>query len=345
LLDTLKHRPQEADQAREILNNALSGAELTRRLLAFARQQPLQPRHIDLNALLQGQVGMLRRILGETIQVVASLASDLWMVNADPSQIGDALLNLALNARDAMPLGGSLTVTTANVHLDAADTAGTSEAVTGDHVVLAVLDTGNGMPPDVAARATEPFFTTKPPGVGSGLGLSMIYGFARQSGGQLLIESEQGVGTMIKLYLPRAEAGEADRPVAADAPVTHPGGDEAILVVDDNTTLHEVARRHLTALGYSVSVAGNGPAALAMLRSGVKFDLMFTDVVMPQGMTGYALAEAARRLQPGLRVLFTTGYAGDAGSSDHAARRLLHKPYRRQELAEAVRAALDTAPE
>ncbi len=346
LLDTLKDRPAEADQTREILNSALGGAELTRRLLAFARQQPLQPRRIDLNLLLQGQVGMLRRILGETIQVTASPAPDLWMISADPSQIGDALLNLALNARDAMPQGGSLTIATANAHLDAADAAGNREAPAADHVVLAVTDTGTGMPPEVVAQATEPFFSTKPPGSGSGLGLSMIYGFARQSGGQLLIDSEVGIGTTVRLYLPRAEAtGVDDRPVAAGATVPHPGGNEAILVVDDNTTLRDVARRHLTALGYSVGVADSGPAAMALLRSGARFDLLFTDVVMPQGMTGYALAEAARRLQPDLRVLFTTGYAGELGNTDQGARLMLRKPYRRQELAETVRAALDALGE
>jgi two-component system, chemotaxis family, CheB/CheR fusion protein len=342
LLDSLQNRPEEADQTREILNSALSGAELTRRLLAFARQQPLRPRRVDLNSLLQGQVGMLRRILGEGIQVTASLAPDLSMISADPSQIGDALLNLALNARDAMPQGGDLAVATANVHLDAADAAGNDEALTGDYVMLRVTDSGCGMPPDVVAQATEPFFSTKPPGSGSGLGLSMIYGFARQSGGQLLIDSEVGVGTTVRLYLPRAaQMGDADRPVAAGAKVLHPGGDEAILMVDDNTTLHDVARRCLMSLGYSVSVAGSGPAAMALLRSGARFDLLFTDVVMPEGMSGYALAEAARRLLPDLRVLFATGYAGEMGKADHREWNVLRKPYRRQELAESVRAALD----
>jgi chemotaxis methyl-accepting protein methylase/signal transduction histidine kinase/exonuclease VII small subunit len=338
LLDVLKNRPDEADQAREILSSALNGAELTRRLLAFARQQPLRPRQIDLNALLQGQVGMLRRILGETIQVTDSLATDLWMVRADPSQIGDALLNLALNARDAMPQGGVLTIATGNVHLDASNEAVSSGELAGEFVVLAVTDTGTGMPPEIVAQATEPFFSTKPPGAGTGLGLSMIYGFARQSGGHLLIDSEVGAGTTVRLYLPRAQAGEVDRPGPA-AP--HPGGDEAILVVDDNTTLRDVTRRHLTTLGYRVAVAGTGPEALALLRSGERFDLLFTDVVMPAGMSGYALADSARGLQPELKVLFTTGYDGDIGNADQPARRMLHKPYRRQELAESVRAVLD----
>jgi signal transduction histidine kinase len=345
LLDTLKDQPEEADQAREILDSALGGAELTRRLLAFARQQPLQPRRIDLNALLQGQVGMLRRILGEAIHVSASLAPDLWTISADASQISDALLNLALNARDAMPQGGDLTITTANAQLAATDADDGREALTGDYVVLSVRDTGTGMPPEVAAQATEPFFSTKPPGTGSGLGLSMIYGFARQSGGQLLIDSELGVGTTVRLYLPRAKGDDLDRPVVASGTVQQPGGNEAILVVDDNTTLHDLAQRHLAALGYGVSVAGNGPAALALLASGTRFDLLFTDVVMPDGMSGYALAEAAQRLQPHLRLLFTSGYAGEAGNGHHDAWHTLHKPYRRQELAEMVRAVLDAPRE
>jgi CheY-like chemotaxis protein len=341
LLDALQSRSEEAEQAREILNSALSGAELTRRLLAFARRQPLQPRRIDLNSLLQGQVGMLRRILGETIDVTASLAPDLWMVSADPSQIGDALLNLALNARDAMPQGGRLTVATTNLQLDASDEPGSGDAMTGEYVALAVTDTGAGMPPEVVAQATEPFFSTKPPGLGSGLGLSMIYGFARQSGGQLLIDSEVGVGTTVRLYLPRAPAADIDRLVATGAAVPRPGGDGTILLVDDNTTLRDVARRNLAAMGYSVTLADNGPAAMALLRSGAHFDLLFSDVVMPQGMNGYELAEAARALQPGLRVLLTTGYTEDAGGLDHQGPPILHKPYRRHELAKAIRAALD----
>jgi signal transduction histidine kinase len=341
LLDTLQDRPDEIDQTREILNSALSGADLTRRLLAFARQQPLQARRIDLNALLEGQVVMLRRILGETIQVTVTLEPELWMVSADPSQIGDALLNLALNARDAMPRGGHLTVATANQHLDAENAIGRGEELEGDHVVLTVSDTGIGMPPDVVARAAEPFFSTKPPGSGSGLGLSMIYGFARQSGGELVITSEPGAGTTVRLYLPRADLGEVYQPAAAAATAPNPGGNETILVVDDNNTLRDVARRHLTALGYSVSVADNGPAAMALLQAGARFDLLFTDIVMPHGMTGYALAEAARRLQPNLRVLFTSGYTGEGGSGEQDARRMLSKPYRRQELAQTVRATLD----
>ena len=346
LLDTMADRPDEAEQAREILESALSGAELTRRMLAFARRQPLQPRCIDLNVLLPNQVTMLRRMLGETIEVSMTLAPGLWLTTADPSQIGNALLNLALNARDAMPRGGRLSIATGNVHLSNEDIAQHAEATAGDYVVLAVSDNGVGMPPEVIERATEPFFTTKGSGAGTGLGLSMIYGFAKQSGGHLEIESAVASGTTVRLYLRRAADGDADGIAAADAAAADAGGNETILVVDDNLTLRDVTRRHLNALGYRVDLAASGPAALARLRSGERFDLLFTDVVMPEGMTGYELAEAARAVQGDLKVLFTTGYAGDAAlldDDDADNRPLLRKPYRRHELAEKVRAALDAA--
>jgi CheY-like chemotaxis protein len=253
------------------------------------------------------------------------------------------LLNLALNARDAMPRGGRLVVETSNVHLDGPAAALHVEATAGDYVVLSVTDTGIGMGAGVVERATEPFFSTKPLASGSGLGLSMIDGFARQSGGHLAIKSKVGVGTTISLYLPRAREDAAAGPNAPDAVATDLGGHEAILLVDDNLTLRDVARHHLSGLGYKVGVAKDGPAALALLRSGEKFDLLFTDVVMPCGMTGFELAEAARRLQPSLRVLFTTGYAdavATIGNEVQGARHMLRKPYRRMELAEAIRSVL-----
>ncbi len=340
---TFAGQPELAEQAGEILDSALSGAELTRRLLAFARQQPLQPRIIDLNALLPVTVTMLRRTLGETIHVTAKLAPDLWLTRADPSQIGDALLNLALNARDAMPHGGGLAIETANTHLNAPRAADGTEITEGDYVMLAVGDTGTGMPPEVLERATEPFFTTKAPGAGSGLGLSMIYGFARQSGGHLAIESDMGVGTTVRLYLPQAQDEAAVTKAAREAVLPEPGGDEAILLVDDNAILRDATKRRLLALGYQVTTAGSGPAALAILGSGAAFDLLFTDVAMP-GMSGYDLAEAARQVQPPLKLLFTTGYARDRPLDADAApeqQPILRKPYRQADLARAVRAVLD----
>ena len=345
LLDAVRDRPDLAELARDILDSALSGAELTHRLLAFARKQPLQPQIIDLNALLPGQAAMLSRALGEAIKVTTTLAPNLWPTLADPTQIGEVLLNLALNARDSMPHGGRLAIETTNAHLDRQDVAGNTEAGAGDYVVLAVTDTGTGMAPEVIERAMEPFFTTKPVGFGSGLGLSMAYGFARQSGGDLRIYSEVGVGTTIRLYLPRArEDNGAEEAEEAEVPAPDPGGSEAILLVDDNTTLRDVTQRHLAALGYHVSTAASGPAGLAILRSGATFDLLFTDVVMPDGLSGYDLAEAARHLQPSLKLLFTTGYARDLSMDADAMRDrwpVLRKPYRRQDLAKAVRAVLD----
>ncbi len=338
-MDGVQDRPEQTELARDILNSALSGSVLTRRLLAFARSQPLRPKRVDVRALLHDRIEMLRRTLGGSIHIEAMQAMDLWLTSADPSQIGDALLNLALNARDAMPQGGKLTIEAANVHLGALDVVAYSEMAEGDYVLLTVTDTGTGMPEDVAQRAIEPFFTTKPASLGSGLGLSMAYGFAKQSGGHLDIESAIGVGTKVKLYLPRA--GE-DTPALANVSrmaAPDPGGTESILLVDDNKILAEVARRHLAFLGYRVVSAQSGPSALATLKSGETVDLLFTDIVMSDGMSGYKLAEAARCLQPGLRVLSTTGYAAEL--SEHDRQPMLPKPYDRRDLALAVRAALD----
>ena len=343
LLDAVADNPEQTGLVNEILSSALGGADLTRRLLAFARRQTLQPQRIDLNGHLSHQIVMLRRLLGETIQVKTTLAAGLWPTRADPSQVADTLLNLAINARDAMPYGGSISIETANAHLDEQYAERNAEVTPGDYVMLSVADTGIGMPEEVAERAIEPFFTTKEPGAGSGLGLSMIYGFARQSGGHLKINSEVGRGTTVRLYLPRVPAersaplGEAD-----DAPL--PTGDEAILLVDDDTEMRAVARRHLVSLGYRVREAENGPAALAILRDGARFDLLFTDVVMPGGMTGYQLAAAAGYRRPGLKVLFTTGYARTGSRNDLAESEpvaMLRKPYRKHDLAAAIRMVLD----
>jgi PAS domain S-box-containing protein len=342
LLDLLADRSEERQLATEILECALNGAALTQRLLAFARRQPLQPAVIDLNEYVPVQASLLQRTLGETVTVEVVLAPELWLILADPSQIGDVLLNLAINARDAMPHGGKLTIETGNTVLDAAYCAHHREAAPGKYVILSVTDTGTGMPPDVLAHAMEPFFTTKPLGKGSGLGLSTIYGFARQSGGFLSIDSEPGKGTTVRLYLPHTLADKT----APAAPKVRmpplPRGNESILVVDDNDSMRATAARNLAALGYRVRLASDGPVALAILRAEEQFDLLFTDVVMPNGLSGYQLAEAAHELQPGLPVLFTTGFAseddGEAGVMDPDA---LRKPYRRRDLAERVRAMLD----
>jgi PAS domain S-box-containing protein len=341
LLDALRDRRDEADLAREILTSALGGADLTRRLLAFARRQALQPRRVDLNAYLPNHVAMLRRVLGDAIEITPDYAANLWPTRADPSQVGDALLNLAINARDAMPHGGHVTIKTANLHLEApADDGGMAP---GDYVVLSVTDTGVGMEPDVLERVVEPFFTTKEPGAGSGLGLSMIYGFARQSGGHLRIESRLGHGTTVRLYLPRALGDEAED--SGPATVSSlPRGDESILLVDDNPELRATGRRHLLALGYRVTEAEDGPTALALIRGKGHYDLLFTDIAMPHGMTGYQLAASAQQIVPGLKVLFTTGYTGPAPRGEPARPppgAMIAKPYRISELAVTMRAALD----
>ena len=336
------HDQEEATMAREILDSALSGADLTRRLLAFARRQTLQPRRIDLNAYLPNHIAILRRLLGESVVITTTLADDLWPIRADPSQVGDALLNLAINARDAMPHGGTIVIATANAHLDASDQD--DEVTPGDYVVLSVTDSGIGMPPEVLQRVMEPFFTTKEPGAGSGLGLSMIFGFAMQSGGHLRIDSEPGHGTTVRLYLPRAHGAESfeEDEAATDAPL--PQGTESILLVDDNAEMRTVARRHLASLGYRVCEAESGPAALEVLLEGNNFDLLFTDVVVSDGMNGYQLAAFAQRAQPGLKVLFTTGYFRPEPGKEplgSTAGGMLRKPFRRQELALTVRAALE----
>jgi signal transduction histidine kinase/ActR/RegA family two-component response regulator len=339
LTDVVKAQPEHADLARAVLNSALSGSLLTRRLLAVARNQPLRPERVDLHALLRDHVEMLRRTLGEAIHIEAKCAADLWFTSADLSQIGDALLNLALNARDAMPQGGNLTIEAANVHLDARGAGAFTEVAEGDYVVLTVTDSGTGMAQDVVQRAVEPFFTTKPPSVGTGLGLSMTYGFAKQSGGHLDITSVVGAGTVVRLYLPRASETSLAVVTPPRAATSDPRGTEAILLVDDNQTLVTVTCRQLRALGYKVVSAPSGPAALIILESDATVDLLFSDIVMSEDMSGYMLAEAARRLRPGLKVLFTTGYTAER--SEHDEQHMLYKPYDRRELARAVRTVLD----
>jgi signal transduction histidine kinase len=305
----------------------------------FARRQPLQPRRIDLNAYLPNHIAIARRLLGESVTICTDLSPDLWPTRADPSQVGDALLNLAINARDAMPHGGSILVRTANVHLSGGEA---SEVKPGDYVVLSVTDGGIGMTPELRERAVEPFFTTKAPGTGSGLGLSMIFGFAKQSGGHLEIDSAPGHGTTVKLYLPRALGQDASKAEQGEHG-SLPHGQESILLVDDKPEMRAVARRHLVSLGYQVSEADCGAVALELLRARDNFDLLFTDVVMPEGMSGHQLAAAARELRPGLKVLFTTGYfQTDLDTPPCHSGDTIRKPYRRQELAAAVRAALET---
>ncbi|MGH7094832.1 MAG: response regulator, partial [Stellaceae bacterium] len=347
VLEAVRGDPALAELTGEILNSALHGAELTHRLLAFARQLPLSSQVVALNDRLPRIVTILERTLGERIRISTRLADGLWPTRVDPSQIEDALLNLAINARDAMPSGGTLTIETVNVALDESYAALHSEVTPGDYVMLAMTDTGCGMPPEVAERAMEPFFTTKETGQGTGLGLSMIYGFTKQSGGHLSIYSELGVGTTMRLYLPRSHEHAAAPSARTDAPAPRSAGGEAILLVDDNTALRRVTMRRLAALGYRVSDAEDGPAALELIDSGQPFDLLLTDIGLPGGMTGYELAERARARQPRLRLLFTTGYGNQREQrhgSPYVAEALIRKPYRSDELAAKVRDVLGVEP-
>jgi signal transduction histidine kinase len=344
LAEAVGHDPSQMELVEAALSSALRGAELTKRLLAFSRQQPLQTKVIDLNGRLPDMIVVLRRTLGESIQVVTHLAANLWPARTDPSQLEDALLNLSINARDAMPDGGTLTITTANIHLDERQAALQAEVQPGDYVTLSVTDTGVGMPPEVIERAIEPFFTTKEPGKGTGLGLSMIYGFAKQSGGHLSIYSEVGVGTTVRLYLPREQTDAAAAAASPTVPPEAPKGGERILAVDDNAELRRVAVRQLTALGYQVEEAEDGPSALARLEAGAVYDLLFTDIGLPAGMNGFELAERAQALQPGLKVLYTTGYGSHGrrnGIHEVDKTLVLQKPYRSRDLAERIRAVLD----
>jgi signal transduction histidine kinase len=334
-------------RAREL---ALQGAQraitLTNRLLAFSRQQPLSPKALDANKLVANLTEFLQRSLGETVALETVLAAGLWSTYADPHQLENALLNLALNARDAVTSGGKVTIETANCYLDESYVAGLSEPVApGQYVMIAVADNGVGMDEEILERAFEPFFTTKEIGKGTGLGLSQVYGFVRQSFGNVKIYSELGQGTTVKLYLPRFRGGEEHQIHSEAVPVTEAvSGAESILVVEDDATLRSYTVEVLSDCGYRVFEAANGAAALEILRRENDIDLLFTDVVIPGGMNGRQVAEEAIKHRPNLKVLFTTGYTRNAivhhGRLD-AGVELISKPYAPAELAAKIRAVLD----
>jgi len=334
--------PKIRQMAEMTVSAADRGAALTSRLLAFARKQPLKPSPITLTTHVAAMGDMLRRTLSEDIQIDYLPGDDLWQAEVDPNQLEVALLNLVLNARDAMPDGGKLTIETSNAYLDGTGSAH-GDVVPGEYVQLTVTDTGTGMEPDVLERAFEPFFTTKGEGLGSGLGLSLVYGFVTQSGGHIRTYSEPGAGTCFKLFFPRSRSTDlADPPGRADAGIT--GGHERILVVEDDDHVRAHLVSQLKRLGYDVTFATNGQEALDYLGSGATVDLLLTDVIMPGGMNGRQLADAAQDLRPGLRVLYTSGYSENAivhhGRLDKGVE-LLSKPYRRQDLAAKVRKVLE----
>jgi PAS domain S-box-containing protein len=318
------------------------GARLTSRLLTFARRRQYASTRLDLNEQIGGMVELLRRTLGEHIELKTRLAPDIWPVHADPSEIENAVLNLAINSRDAMPKGGRLIIETANAVADE-DQIGTIVKVpAGEYVRLAVSDTGHGMAPEVLVRAFEPFFTTKPPGRGTGLGLSTIYGFVQELGGTAAIYSEPGRGTTVSLYLPRAKGGPVTAPEPVSGPIPAAEG-ETVLLVEDNAEVRMVTRSRLEELGYRVIEAENGPEAVAILGRGTPVDLVFSDVVMPGGMSGFDVARFVAAERPDVRTLLTSGYAEDVlrgEQADAAALRILRKPYNRADLARAIRRIL-----
>eukprot|EP01037_Dinobryon_pediforme_P012730 gene12730-12826_t len=345
LSQNLQSDPQLQQLAEMTVTAAERAAELTKRLIAFARRQALEPKVIDLNRLVAGMDGLIRRTLAEDIDIEIVRAGGLWRALVDPSQLEIAVLNLAINARDAMPDGGRLTFETANVLLDCKYADMHEEVNPGQYVMLSVSDTGTGMEPEVIARAFEPFFTTKDIGKGSGLGLSMVYGFVKQSRGHVKIYSEIGQGTAIKIYVPRADT-DVDAVNWQTETIPAPRGAEKILIVEDDLMVREHVSRQLVSLGYEVVSARNGPEALQILNQIHDFDLLFTDVVMPGGLNGRQLAEQVQKIYPNLPVLFTSGYTENAiihhGRLDRGVH-LLSKPYRKQELATKIRLVLDTA--
>ncbi|WP_368507093.1 ATP-binding protein [Bradyrhizobium lupini] len=329
--------------AGDIATAAERGSDLTRSLLAFARKQPLRPRDIDIGEKIKEVEHLLRRPLGEHIECTFALAPDLWLISVDPGQLTTALLNLVLNARDVMQLGGRLTIEARNVSLGESDLDINGEPRPGDYVMVAVIDTGSGMTAEVASRAFEPFFTTKEVGKGTGLGLSMVYGFVRQSGGLVQMQSAPRQGSTVRLFFPRLATPPNEDASPAEGIVTREGS-ETILVVEDNDMVRTYVESELKTLGYRVITAASGPAALDLLRQSGDIDLLFTDVVMPGGMFGPELARQAIQLRPGLKVLFTSGYSQNPVSAPDAIgdARILTKPFRRRDLAAMLRSALST---
>ncbi|MBV8841903.1 MAG: PAS domain S-box protein, partial [Bryobacterales bacterium] len=337
-----------AQSTQRIIASALRAgsraAILTHRLLAFSRRQALAPEVLSVNKLVAGMSELMRRTLGETILVEAVLAGGLWSTFADANQLENALINLAVNARDAMPEGGKLTIETANAHLDEAYARRHGEVEAGQYVAIFVTDTGTGMAPEVVAHAFEPFFTTKETGQGTGLGLSQVYGFIKQSGGHVKIYSEEGEGTTVKLYLPRYRGADA---IVADSEETYElprGRAELVLVVEDDPDVRDYTVEMVGDLGYSVLSAADGASALRLLDSHREISLLFTDVGLPGGMNGRQLAEQALRRQPRLKVLFTTGYARNAiihqGRLDPGVE-IVFKPFTYSDLAMKIRQVLD----
>jgi signal transduction histidine kinase len=342
LAEAVADRPELAAIAKMIDEAAGRGADLTQRLLAFARKQPLQPREVDVNSLVIEASNLLRPALGEHVEVHMLLAGDASHALIDPSQLTNAILNLALNARDAMPDGGKLTIETCNVALDSSYASMNNDVTAGNYVMVVVTDSGHGIPASILDHVFEPFFTTKDVDKGSGLGLSMVYGFVKQSNGHIKIYSEEGHGTTVRIYLPQV-SGDA-RPFedkAGDSGIE--GGHETILVVEDDNLVRTFVVGQIESLGYATLAAVNATEAMGIIDSPQHIDLLFTDMIMPGSMNGRQLADAALQRRAALKILFTSGYSNEAiihhGHLD-AGVLLLAKPYRRSDLARMIRAAL-----
>ncbi len=344
----LQHRlatnDAEAGQYLDMIKRSSErAAGITSRLLAFARRQPLEPQPTDVNKLVAGMSELLRHTLGESIALDTVLGGDAWMVSVDRNQLETAILNLALNARDAMPEGGKLIIETSNIYLDEPYATLHADVRAGQYAMVAVSDTGAGMTAEVAARAFDPFFTTKEPGRGTGLGLSQVFGFMKQSGGHVKIYSELAQGTTIKMYLPRLSGAASVHPIDSVQKLAV-GSGESILVVEDDKDVGEFTARMLSDLGYRVGTAPNGPLALKQLEQSHGVDLLFTDVGLPEGMSGRVLADEAQRRWPRICVLYTTGYARNSifhhGRLDPGVD-LITKPFTQASLATKVRQILD----
>lgn len=349
LMSHLKTAPEDVRGQADVIRIAGErAAKLTHRLLAFARRQPLNPQQTDINALVTEAKQLLERTVGEDVSIELACGKDLWPAIVDPNELQNAILNLARNSRDAMPRGGKLTIETSNAAIQQ-DYAEHNGMKAGDYITVAVSDTGCGMPGDIAAQAFDPFFTTKEEGKGSGLGLAMVYGFAHQSGGQVKIYSETGEGTTVRLYLPRANDGSSRRYQGGTVAAAMVGGDERILLVEDDELVRRYAVSSLRQLGYQVSDFGDGAQALDALREAVNgaapFALLLTDVVLAGGISGKEVATEAAAIDPAMKVLFMSGYAENAivhhGRLDPGVS-LLSKPFRTADLARKVRETLDS---
>jgi PAS domain S-box-containing protein len=342
LAEAVADKPDLAAIARLIDEAAERGANLTKHLLAFSRKQPLQPTEVDINGLMLEAAKLLHPTLGEHIEITPILAEDAWAAMVDPNQLTTAILNLALNARDAMPDGGKLTLESRNVYLDESYAGMNSEVTVGHYVMVTVSDSGTGILAHLLEKVFDPFFTTKGVGKGTGLGLSMVFGFVKQSGGHIKIYSEEGHGTSVKIYLPRA-TGLTQTAAEAQAGSKIVGGSELILIVEDDAMVRKYVRTQIEGLGYATLAAANAAEALEVIDANAQIDLLFTDVIMPGAMNGRQLVDEAQRRRPGLKTLFTSGYTENAivhhGRLDSGVL-LLAKPYRKSELARMIRTAL-----